>query len=120
MDRSKKIKEGLERAKQKGVKLGNPTLEVARNSDLTNANKARLQNADQFALQMLKPLIDIYSAGYSSAGEVVQELNRMGVKARQGGKWSLTQYKRLRGRLARFDPEELKAITRSVDSDEDE
>ncbi|APG27030.1 hypothetical protein A7E78_03795 [Syntrophotalea acetylenivorans] len=120
MDRSRKIKEGLERARQKGVKLGNPTLEVSRNSDLTNANKARQEKADRFALQMLKPLKDIYKAGYNSVGEVVQELNRMGIEARQGGKWTRTQYNRLTDRLAKFDRDELNDIVKSLGIDEDE
>lgn len=103
MDRSRKIKEGLSRVKQQGMMLGNPSLDLVRNTDLTQANKVRQVNADEFAIQMLTPLKEIYSDGYETLQEIVQGLNNEGIPTRRGGKWTRTQLKRLLVRLERIN-----------------
>lgn len=103
-----KIKNGLRRAKARGKILGNPRLEQVRNSDLTAANQARVKNAEDFARSIFPHLLDIARDGISNSSEIVRELNRRGIKARRGGKWSLKQYQRLRETLEKSnDPQDL-------------
>ena len=75
-------------------------MDLVRNTDVTNANKARLNNADRFALGVLT---EITSLGLLDQLDhkmrMVRELNKHGIKTRRGGEWTRTQYDRLHCRI---------------------
>jgi len=87
---SERTKAGLQRARAEGKKLGNPNL------NLTNESYRR--GAQQFA-ESLRPVLDgLKVQGYSQR-KMVEELNKIGVKARHGGLWSLIQLQNVLKRL---------------------
>lgn len=87
---SERTKAGLVRARAEGKKLGNPNLNLN--------NESYRKGAQEFALS-LKPVLDgLRSQGYSQR-KMVEELNRIGVKARHGGQWSLIQLQNVLKRL---------------------
>ncbi len=75
---SARTKAGLERAKARGVKLGSYGVILARQ----NAAKAQEQ------ARKLKPVIrQIRQGGKTSVRDVMDELNRRGIKTSRGGNW---------------------------------
>jgi len=75
---SARTKAGLERAKARGVKLGQHGAVLARE----NAAKARAQARE------LKPIIaEIRKAGLVTVRSVMGELNKRGIKTLRGGRW---------------------------------
>jgi len=101
-NRSDAIKKGLKRRKKRGFPLGNPQLDQVRCTDLTKANKARREKADAFAREMRETLFDIYaSAGHPSISEIVNELNKRGIRTRRGTLWTSTKLKSLFERIAK-------------------
>jgi DNA invertase Pin-like site-specific DNA recombinase len=94
---SERTKAGLVRARAEGKKLGNPNL------SLTNESYRR--GAQEFA-EVLRPTLDgLRGQGYSQR-RMVEELNKLGVKARHGGQWSLIQ---LQNVLKRLEPQQAAA-----------
>lgn len=79
---SERTKAGLVRARAEGKKLGNPNLNLT--------NESYRKGAQEFALS-LKPVLDGLRAQAYSQRRMVEELNRIGVKARHGGEWHLVQ-----------------------------
>lgn len=99
MSNSEKIKEGLRRNKSWGGKIGNPNLDLVRNSDTTAANAARKKNADDFARKMREVIGGLYREGINTVASITKELNGRGITTRRGGKWKSMQVKRLIRRL---------------------
>lgn len=70
-------------------------MDLVRNTDVTQANIARVGNADKFAFSVL---MEIVSLGFLDQIEdkqkMVLELNKHGIKTRRGGRWSRVQYDR--------------------------
>jgi len=77
-----RTRKGLARVKAEGRKLGNPNLH--------KDNAVRRENAKAFA-ESLRPVLEGYLRGGMSQRRMVRELNGLGIKARKGGRWSLTQ-----------------------------
>lgn len=84
MNHRRLTKEGLARAKARGVRLGNPsTLALAAQRSVT----VRQQAAVTFAQSMLPMIQDYQQQGYSLR-EIAADLNRRAVPTYRGGEWS--------------------------------
>jgi len=89
---SERTKAGLQRARAEGKKLGNPNLNLT--------NESYRKGAQEFA-ESLRPVLEGLKAQRYSQRRMVEELNRIGVKARHGGQWSLIQLQNVLKRLDR-------------------
>jgi len=87
---SERTKAGLVRARAEGKKLGNPNLSLN--------NESYRKGAQEFA-ESLRPVLDGLKAQGYSQRRMVNELNRIGVKARHGGEWRLVQLQHVLKRL---------------------
>ncbi len=87
---SQRTKMGLANAKARGVKLGNPNLRMD--------NSVRQAKALEFA-EGLRAVIEGFIARGMTQRGIVAELNRLGIKTRQGGSWGLVQLQTVLGRL---------------------
>jgi DNA invertase Pin-like site-specific DNA recombinase len=87
---SQRTKMGLANARAKGVRLGNP--------NLPKDNEIRRKNALGFAESLRSVLEGFVSRGMSQRS-ILLELNRLGVKTRRGGEWSLAQLQIVLDRL---------------------
>jgi DNA invertase Pin-like site-specific DNA recombinase len=79
---SERTKSALAAAKARGVKLGNPRLEVAHAQ-----NRAV---ADAFAAKV-KPMIEALRAEGMTLRAIAARLTELGVETARGGKWEATQ-----------------------------
>jgi len=73
---SSRTKSALSAAKAKGVKLGNPNLEAAREV----AVGARVKIADDFAASILPVVAEIQATGATTLRAIADTLNRRGFK----------------------------------------
>ena len=87
---SERTKNGLARAKASGKRLGNPRFDLD--------NRRNREEAQAYA-ESMRPVIEGFSFQGMSQRQMVAELNRLGVKARRGGKWSLIQLQHVIRRL---------------------
>lgn len=87
---SERTKAGLVRARAEGKKLGNPNLNIN--------NESYRKGAQEFA-ESLRPVLDGLKAQGYSQRRMVEELNRIGVKARHGGEWRLVQLQNVLKRI---------------------
>lgn len=87
---SERTKNGLATAKAKGKKLGNP--------NLPKDNIIQQNNAKAFA-EGLRPVLEGFKKQGMTQRQIVDELNKLGIKARQGGQWSLIQVQTVLKRL---------------------
>jgi putative DNA-invertase from lambdoid prophage Rac len=87
---SERTKMGLAVAKAKGKKLGNP--------NLPKDNLKRQENAQAFS-DTLRPILEGFKKTGMTQRQIVTELNKLGVKARLGGQWSLIQVQAVLKRL---------------------
>ena len=97
LNHSKLTKEGIARARARGVKFGNPKLWEAR----IEASKVLKTKANNHCLEVGEIISMFRSSGLSFA-KVAQELNGLGVKTARGRQWyattvsnSLERYKKL-------------------------
>jgi DNA invertase Pin-like site-specific DNA recombinase len=79
---SERTRAALQAAKARGVKLGNPHIEVA------HAKSKAL--ADAFAAQV-KPMIAALRAEGLTLRAIAARLTELGVETARGGKWEATQ-----------------------------
>ena len=79
MAASRLTREGLARAKARGVKLGNSNWKPA----LEAATRVRQSYADEFARQFA-PVLKQLRESVRTYSELAEELNRLGFKTRQG------------------------------------
>jgi DNA invertase Pin-like site-specific DNA recombinase len=84
---SKRTKEALAAAKDRGVQLGNPRLADAR----AGANAARQEAADAFAAEVLPIIRQIQASGINSLRGVAKALSERGVRTARGGAWTAVQ-----------------------------
>ena len=83
MNTSALTREGLRRAKARGVKMGNPRWRES----IEAARSTAYKHADDFALQM-SPIIDeLRAAGVHSFAATARALNARGIQTRLGKKW---------------------------------
>lgn len=91
-----RVKEGLEQAKKKGVKLGASNPKVRR--ALKNARRERSSSADDFASAVYTKIEKLLKKDWSLY-EIVSHLNHLGIKTRRGGQWQINQLQRVLDRV---------------------
>jgi DNA invertase Pin-like site-specific DNA recombinase len=79
----RRTKEGLKKAKERGVQLGNPRWEES----VDARAKARIQASDDYALS-IAPIVEPLYKQLRSYGAVARTLNEQGIRGRRGGKFS--------------------------------
>ena len=95
---SKRTKEALAAAKARGVLLG-----VTGPKNLRATNTERHKDALKFADNLREQFLS-YRDRKLTHREMAEDLNRLGIKARRGGQWSLLQVQRVLNRLAQPIP----------------
>ena len=89
---SKRTKEALAIAKQRGVKLGNPIIlnggQIAGSGDTTVARKVKTDKANDYAHKMKEIIEDIKAAGHSSLRSIAHELNNRDFTTRRNNEWT--------------------------------
>jgi DNA invertase Pin-like site-specific DNA recombinase len=91
---SERTKDALRAAKARGVVLGR-----AGPTNLRPNVEQRTQAADEFA-DGLAPVLNGFMAANMTQLAMVEQLNRLGIKAARGGSWSPTQLRRTLARIA--------------------
>lgn len=92
---SARTKEGLAAAKERGVKLGNPSLAEAR----VKAEAVRAAGADEFAKGIAPVIRDIQAKGATTLRGIARELVARKVETRRGGTWTPVQVSDLLKRI---------------------
>ena len=92
---SQLTKEGLVRAKARGVKLGSPKIKQTQ----PLAVKQIKSNADDFAQKLAPTIAALVNSGIVRDSHICKHLNEMGIKARRGGVFYPAQVKNLRARI---------------------
>jgi DNA invertase Pin-like site-specific DNA recombinase len=87
---SQRTKNGLARIKAEGKKLGNPNLKAD--------NRKRIAKANAFAESLRGTITSFIKDGYTQR-EIVNELDRIGVKTARGHEFQLTTLQRVMKRL---------------------
>ena len=88
---SQLTRDGLKKAKQRGVKLGNPNAAKA----WTKAVQAIKQGKKDFAATALTTIREIQSTGIYTLAKIADCLNKRGEKTARGGTWTATAVKRI-------------------------
>ena len=91
---SARTRAALAAAKARGVQLGKTGP-----ANLRANNDRRVAEATEVAMR-LRPVLASFAAQRYSQRRIVGELNALGVPAARGGRWSLTQLRRVLRRLA--------------------
>jgi len=93
-------KEGLKKAKARGVKLGNRTnLKTAQR----NGVRSVIRNADEYAQRIWPIVLGLRQSGIVSNNAIAKRLNEMQVCTRRGGKWYDSSVKNLIVRMDRIE-----------------
>ena len=83
LNHNRLTKEGLARAREKGIKLGNPSLKEAR---LKAVEKRKLQGKE--TADRVMPMIEmIRQSGITSLSGIARKLNELNYPTSKGGKW---------------------------------
>jgi DNA invertase Pin-like site-specific DNA recombinase len=77
----------LKAAKARGVKLGNPKLEQAREVAVAAAAAAVQVNAERYAAGVLPIIREIQREGATTLRDIAEALNARGVATARGGRW---------------------------------
>jgi len=93
---STRTKSALEAAKARGVVLGNPNLEAAREV----ANAARAKSADDFAAVILPTIAEIQATGATTLRAIAAALNRRGYRTPRGCEFAPMSVKYILDRAA--------------------
>ena len=80
---STRTRQALSAAKARGVTLGNPSLNVAREG----AVEAVKAEADRFAANVLPIIREAQKAGASTLRQIADALNARGIPTARGGQW---------------------------------
>src|SRR5262249_19731169 len=80
---SRRTKEALAIARERGVKLGNPRYEAT----IGRAHAARRAGADRFAANVLPIVREIQASGATTLAAIAGSLNARGVRTAQGKEW---------------------------------
>jgi DNA invertase Pin-like site-specific DNA recombinase len=94
---SKRTKDALAAAKARGVVLGGPKLDEARQA----SSAAIRASADKHASNVLPVIQAIQKAGARTLREVAEALNARGVMTARGGRWHATSVKNILDRTAK-------------------
>ena len=94
---SERTKAALQAAKARGVTLGNPTLDLVRNTDTTAARLKAMLLAKERKLMMLELIEEMRDAGNvdMSLREIADKLNDAGYKTAQGKQFHATTVNRI-------------------------
>jgi hypothetical protein len=98
IDIGRLTKEGLMRAKARGVKLGNPRPKAAAAKGRATVQK----KADTFALKMEPIILPMLNAGMSQKA-IAEALNTGEIKTIRNGSWTNTSIRRLVLRLEKME-----------------
>ena len=90
-------KEGMKKAKERGIKFGNPRWEKA----LEKASEVSVKQANERAIQHKALVISLYQE-FGSYNRVAIELNKMDVRTSRGNKWSRQTIKELLIRIRKL------------------
>lgn len=96
---SARTKAALKSAKERGVILGNPSLNVVRNSDTSSATLARINKANERAEQLRPVILDITGGGKMTLSAIAQELTQRGILTSRGNQWTPSGVSRLLKRI---------------------
>ena len=91
MNTSALTKEGLRKAKERGVKLGNPQWRAS----LQRGHRSINKNKIEFNNKMLPLINSAIESGLSSALGIAKHLDEKGLKGRRGGRISATSVIRI-------------------------
>ena len=87
---SQRTKNGLARAKAEGKKLGNPNLKAD--------NQKRIEKANRYAESLRGTISSFIESGFTQR-QIVDELNKIGVKTARGFEFTLITLQRILARL---------------------
>ena len=94
---SARTKAALAAAKARGVKLGNPRLTPG---DTRRARRARTEQANEYAADVMEYIDAARKAGCNSLGEIAKALTARGIDTPAGGKqWNPSQVRRTLNRV---------------------
>jgi len=96
---SARTKSALRSAKERGVRLGNPSLNIVRNSDTSSATQARINKANDRAEQLRPVILDIRGGGKMTLSAIAQELTQRGILTSRGNEWTPSGVSRLLKRI---------------------
>lgn len=101
---SERTKAGLAAAKRRGVVLGNPTLQLVRNSDTVAAREAKKRTTTERNKQLKELITEIEASALQpmSLTDIATELNLAGYQTARGKKFTKTQVYRIMGYQANF------------------
>jgi DNA invertase Pin-like site-specific DNA recombinase len=91
---SKRTTEALAAAKAKGVVLGNPQIERAREKAVAKIT----DRADQRAANVIPIMRQIQRSGATSLRQIAEALNARGINAPRGGQWHATSVRNVMAR----------------------
>lgn len=91
---SDRTRAALAAAKARGVKLGSPKIEKARQSALRSVRTS----ADKFAANVQPVIEQIRASGLTTLRQIADALNARGVKTRRGAEWTAAAVARVIGR----------------------
>jgi len=91
---SKRTTEALAAAKARGVTLGNPKIDEAREKALAEI----VDRADQRAANVVPIMRQIQRSGATSLRQIAEALNARGINAPRGGQWHATSVRNVMAR----------------------
>jgi DNA invertase Pin-like site-specific DNA recombinase len=91
---SKRTTEALAAAKARGVTLGNPKIDEAREKALAEI----VDRADQRAANVIPIMRQIQRSGATSLRQIAETLNARGINAPRGGQWHATSVRNVMAR----------------------
>ena len=91
---SKRTTEALAAAKARGVALGNPKIDEAREKALAEI----VDRADQRAANVIPIMRQIQRSGATSLRQIAEALNARGINAPRGGQWHATSVRNVMAR----------------------
>lgn len=85
------IKEALKRAKDSGIKLGNPNVLIARKA----AQEAIQERKIKFYINAQKAILEIQKNGIFCLSQIAEYLNEINYPTPRKGKWTATTVRRI-------------------------
>ncbi len=92
---STRTKVAMAQAKERGIVLGNPFLDVQRNRDVSAANNARSESQAEWKRKILKVIQHIQDEGHSSCQSIADALNHRGLRTQRGKEFSVATLSKL-------------------------